>query len=242
MSSTIPRKLNRRARRPRIVSRPRADASRKREEGAVMLVVMLVVLMVTATAMFAIYSTTYELRSAGTFRQAMQTQYIAEGGVTTAMALIDTMGAASIDQAMQRSPVPAGRQFAAEEPAYIQSTPHFRVYSTDFLTLPSVVSQPVETNVAAAGGSSLGSHLGYAPSYVIDIDDSYRPGMSIAGMSVTGDSPVSYRVWTITARGRTAPVGGTESYTPAQIAMGQLARGSHETAMNSRAVVLSGPM
>lgn len=229
MSSTIPRTLNRRARRPR-------------EEGAVMLVVMLVVLMVTATAMFAIYSTTYELRSAGTFRQTIQTQYIAEGGVTTAMALIDTMGAASIDQAMQRSPVPAGRQFAPEEPAYIQSTPHFRVYSTDFLTLPSVVAQPVETNIAAAGGSSLGSHLGYAPTYLIDIDDSYRPGMSIAGMSVTGDSPVSYRVWTITSRGRTAPI-GTDNFSTAEAALPvQLRRGDHETAMNSRAVVLSGPM
>ena len=64
-----------------------------------MLGVMLVVLMVTATAMFAVYSTTYELRSAGTFRQAMQTQYIAEGGISTGMALVDTMGAGSIDQA-----------------------------------------------------------------------------------------------------------------------------------------------
>lgn len=208
-----------------------------------MLIVMLVVLMVTATAMFAVHSTSYELRAAGTFRQAMQTQYVAEGGVSTGMALIDTMGAGSIDLAMQRIPVAAGRQFTREEPAYGQSTPHFRVYMTDFATLPSVVAPPVEGNPAASGGSSLGSTLAYGPDFLIDMDDSYRPGRSIAGMSVTGDSPVSYRVWTITSRGRTRPPTGQDALTPAEMALAtQLQRGSHETAMNSRAVVISGPM
>jgi hypothetical protein len=75
------------------------------------------------------------------------------------------------------------------------------------------------------------------------MDDSYRPGRSIAGMSVTGDSPVSYRVWTMTSRGRTAPPMGQDYFTPGETALPtQLQRGSHETAMNSRAVVLSGPM
>lgn len=208
-----------------------------------MLVVMLVVLMVTATAMFAVYSTTYELRSAGTFRQAMQTQYIAEGGISTGMALVDTMGAGSIDQAMQRVPTPAGRQFTREEPAYSVSTPHFRVYMADFATLPSVIAQPVETSIAATGGSSLGNALAYQPNFIIDIDDAYRPGRAIAGMSVTGDSPVSYRVWTMTSRGRTALPMGQESYAPGELSYAsQLQRGSHETAMNARAVVLSGPL
>jgi hypothetical protein len=217
--------------------------ARSAREGAVMLVVMLVVLMVTATAMFAVYSTTYELRSAGTFRQAMQTQYIAEGGISTGMALIDTMGAGSIDVAMQRIPVPAGRQFAREEPAYSVSTPHFRVYMTDFTTLPAVTAQPIETNILATGGASLGNALAYNPNFLIDMDDSYRPGRAIAGMSVTGDSPVSYRVWTMTSRGRTQLPTGQEFLTPGESALPtQLQRGSHETAMNSRAVVLSGPL
>jgi len=206
-----------------------------------MLIVMLVVLIVTATAMFAVYSTTYELRSAGTFRQSMQTQYVSEGGVTTGMALIDSMGARTIDLSMERAPVAAGRQFAREEPAYGQSTPHFRVYMSDFASLPNVVSPPVEGNVAASGGSSLGSTLAYVPDFLIDMDDKYRPGMTIAGMSATGDSPVSYRVWTITSRGRTRPP--SDYFTPGEQGLAvQLQRGSHETAMNSRAVVLSGPM
>lgn len=222
----------------------RLARARRGRRGAAMLAVMLVVLMVTATGMFAVYSATYELRSAGSFRQAMQTQYVAEGGIQTGMALIDTMGAGSIDVAMQRVPVAAGVQFTREEPAYAQSTPHFRVYSTDFPTMPSVVAQPVEVNTATSGGTSLGNALAYTPTFLIDMDDSYRPGRAIAGQSVTGSSPVSYRVWTITSRGRTAPVGFTDTYTSGETATTPAAirRGSHETAMNSRAVVLSGPL
>ena len=207
-----------------------------------MLVVMMVVLIVTATAMFAVYSTTYELRSAGTFRQAMQTQYVAEGGVTTAMAYIDSVGARRVDQTMEQGPTPAARQFTQEEPAYAQSTPHLRLYLSDFATMANVVSQPIENSATASGGSSLGSTLAYAPDFLIDMDDKYRPGMTIAGMSVTGDAVTSYRVWTITSRGRTRPLGGIDFFTPGEQALPiQLQRGSHETAMNSRAVVLSGP-
>jgi len=111
--------------------------------------------------------------------------------------------------------------------------------------LPSVVAQPVEWDVTAAGagGTSLGNSLAYQPNFLIDIDDSYRPGRSIAGMSVTGDSPVSYRVWTITSRGRTGPPITQDFVSPGESALAtQLQRGSHEAAMNSRAVVLSGPL
>jgi hypothetical protein len=224
-------------------TRTRQSKSKQRREGAVMLVVMLVVLMVMATGMFAVYSTTYELRAAGTYREAMQTDYIAEGGIATAMALVDTMGAGSVDNAMQRMPTIGGRQFAVEEPAYsAPTTPHHRVYLSDFPAYTQgVIAPPVELPNLGVGGS-LGPNQAYAPDLVIDWDDAYRPGRAIAGMSVTGDSVVSYRVWTITARGRTRPPMGADSYTPAQTALGTLARGSHETAMNARAVVISGPL
>jgi hypothetical protein len=212
---------------------------RQREDGAVMLVVMLVVLIVTAAAMFAVHSTTFEIRSAGTFRQAMQTQYLAEGSLTTAMAMIDSMGAGTIDLAMQRVPIPSGRQFTAEEPAYGQSTPHFRAYMADFATMPGVTAPPVETS--ATYGGSFGSGMAYVPDFMIDINDSYRPGRTIAGMSATGDAIVSYRVWTITSRGRTHLPSG-DYFEPAEPTTSYLRRGAHDTAMNSRALVISGPM
>jgi hypothetical protein len=224
---------------PRMTARRPSPRPRKeREEGAVMLVVMLVVLMVTATAIFASHSTMFELRAAGSQRQAMQTQYVAEGSLTAALAMIDTLGAGSIDLAMQRVPIDAGRQFTPEEPAYGQSTPHFRAYMRDFLTMPGVIAPPVETT---GYGGSFGTTLGYTPDFIIDINDSYDPGRPIAGMSATGDSPVAYRIWTITARGRTG-LGAADSFAPAEPTAAHLRRGIHEAAMNSRALVISGPI
>lgn len=204
-----------------------------------MLVVMLVVLMVTATAIFASHSTMFELRAAGSQRQAMQTQYVAEGSLVAALAMIDTLGAGSIDLAMQRVPIDAGRQFTAEEPAYGQATPHFRAYMRDFLTMPGVIAPPIEST--AYGGSFGGTTLGYQPDFIIDINDSYDPGRPIAGMSATGDSPVAYRIWTVTARGRTG-LGSTDTFAPGESSASPLSRGIHEAAMNSRALVISGPI
>ena len=220
-------------------SRGAASAPRRREEGAVMLVVMLIVLIVTATAIFAMHSTMFELRAAGSQRQAMQTQYVAEGSLTAALAMIDTLGAGSVDLAMQRVPIDAGRQFTPEEPAYGQTTPHFRTYMADFATMPGVIAPPVE---ATAYGGSFGTTSAYPADFLIDINDSYDPGRTIAGMSATGDSPVAYRIWTITARGRTRPPVAEDYFAPGEPTTAYLRRGTHEAAMNSRALVISGPI
>lgn len=204
-----------------------------------MMVVLLVILIVTGTAIFAMHSTMFELRAAGAQRQAMQTQGLSEGGLTASLAMIDTLGAGSVDLAMQRVPIDAGRQFTPEEPAYGQATPHFRAYMADFATMPGVVAAPVE---ASAYGGSFGTGMGYVPNFIVDINDSYDPGRPIAGMSATGDSPVAYRIWTITSRGRTAPPTTEEYYAPGESTVSYLRRGAHETAMNSRALVISGPM
>jgi hypothetical protein len=218
-------------------ARPSRRLRKEREEGAVMLVVMLVVLIVTATAMFAVHSTMFELRAAGSQRQAMQTQYVAEGSLTAGLAMIDVLGAGNIDLAMQRAPIDAGRQFTPEEPAYGQSTPHYRAYMADFLTMPGVIAPPVET---AGYGGSFGTTLGYTPDFIIDINDSYDPGRPIPGMSAAGDSVVAYRMWTITARGRTRPA--TDYFAPGEPSTSYLRRGTHEAAMNARALVISGPI
>lgn len=60
----------------RRVLRPRAP-----EHGAAMIVVMLVLLAATATAAFAVHSTSYELAAAGFAKQAIQSDYAAEAGL-----------------------------------------------------------------------------------------------------------------------------------------------------------------
>jgi hypothetical protein len=64
--------------------------SRKRsEEGAVMLVVMLILLTATALAGVSLQATQYELRAAGFDRTAVQTQYVSEAAMATSMSWVD---------------------------------------------------------------------------------------------------------------------------------------------------------
>jgi hypothetical protein len=204
-----------------------------------MLVVMLIILIVTATAMFAVHSTMFELRAAGSQRQAMQTQMISEGTLITALAMIDDgLTPAAIDRGMQSVMIPAGTQWTPEEPAYTQATAHYRVYMSTFSTVPGVIAPSIETG---GYGNSFGTTSGYTPNFIIDINDALDPGITIAGMSATGDSPVAYRMWTVTTRGRTE-VGSTDPLLPGEPTTVPLQRRMHTTAMNSRAVVISGPI
>ena len=65
---------------------------RRSEEGAAMLIVMLILLMVTGTASFAIHATGFEMRASGYNRQAVQTRYVGETGARAAMAWVDHYG------------------------------------------------------------------------------------------------------------------------------------------------------
>jgi hypothetical protein len=59
------------------------------EEGAVMLVVMLILLTATAMAAVSLQSTQYELRASGYNRAAVQTQYVSEAGAIATLAWVD---------------------------------------------------------------------------------------------------------------------------------------------------------
>lgn len=60
-----------------------------REEGAVMLVVMLILMVGTAAAAMSVQSTQYELQAAGHERQALQARYLAESTMLTTAAWFD---------------------------------------------------------------------------------------------------------------------------------------------------------
>ncbi len=63
--------------------------SNPRERGAVMLVVILVILMITSTGIFAAHSTSAEIRASGFSNQLMRTQYMGEAGIGATLAWID---------------------------------------------------------------------------------------------------------------------------------------------------------
>lgn len=211
---------------------------KKREEGAVMLAVMLLLLMSTLTGMVALQSSTFELRAVGTERRALQTHYVAESALSTTLALVDVLGPTAIRVAMAQAPVASATRIASEEPATTREITNFRVYMADFASLGGTTGAVVETD--AARGPSLGPLLGVAPDFSVDVNDDYLVSRPIAGHRSDGYGSLRYLMATYTARGRTRPP--LDAYDPGDVAaLGAGARGLHETAANARAYAISGP-
>lgn len=236
----------------------RSSSSRDRRDGAAMLVVMLVMVMITAGSVFAAHSTSFELRAAGHGRQAMQTQYVAEGGMTATSVLMEQLGARSVEYAMQQTQFAGTQRLAPEEPPLARSLDashlygNFRVRSEDFtpgsrpctpgIDLACNVGRPLETTYAVP---SLGPSA-YQPSFIVDVNDVYRSNPTFvsgaAGQRVDGGGTIQMRFLsgTLTGRGRTRPA--TDVFGPTDAAaLPQLQRSYHETAVNARAFTITGP-
>jgi len=206
--------------------RPRRD-----QEGAVMLVVMLVLLMVTATAMVGIHTTAYEVRGAGYSRQALQTDYIGEAGAQSAMAWVDFYGPGALLQAMTRSSElnrATGTEALDLAPFEVPlATDHdaYRLYASDLGSAMTTV--PLDQ-------TSLGLRNVYQPIVLVDIYDAYTFTGALSGSRSDGRGRLQYLRATYTSRGRTR-VGG--------IGTADLQRGTylHETASDARVYGLSGP-
>ena len=79
--------------------RTRTRRNARSEQGAVMLVVMLILLTATAMAAVSLQSTQYELRAAGYGRAALQTQYVSEAIASSTIAWTDM---AAMDQTFKK--------------------------------------------------------------------------------------------------------------------------------------------
>lgn len=196
-----------------------------------MLIVLMVLLMTTATATFAVHSTMTEMRAAGYSRQAMQTAYVAEGGAYAGLAYVDAMGAQAAFIQYNRTRVPAGTAYAPGAPVLDREINLLRVTMDDFAVAPGVEAPPLETEASVS--RSLGQYNAYDPSFSVDGTDLYRTYRQVAGRDQTGRDPMNYVRLNMTARGRMAPPGDYR-------ASGD-PRDYHETAVNARAMAEMGP-
>lgn len=206
-----------------------------KEEGVVMLAILLLLLMSTLTGMVALQSSSFELRAVGTERRMMQTHYVAESALSSTLALVDVMRPEVLRVAMSQSPVAAATRLASEEPATTRAITNYRLYMSDYASLGGIVGAVVETN--AGRGESLGPGLGVTPDFAVDVNDDYLVSRPIAGGRSDGYGDMHFMMATYTARGRTRPPAdaidaGDTSAAP---------RGLHETAANARAYAISGP-
>ena len=218
-----------------------------------MLVVMLVLLVVTASATLAVYSTQFEVRATGHQRQAMQTSMVAEAGLVAATTTIEMVGGARVLRwRMERAPrTPGVTRLSAEDPPLgAMNNETERFLSTDLI--PG--SAP---NVRLATTDSSGFALSaFEPRFIVDINDGYNVLPTFvgqaAGTRVDGNGTVQmqYYVATVTSRGRLVRNGLLDAnggYTggvftaPEATRQWHLRRDIFETAATARSVTISGP-
>jgi len=213
---TAPLRAPRRRRRARRVAR--------REEGAVLFIVMLVLLTATALAVFAVRSTSDEIRASGYYRMDLQSQQVGESGLLAAMAWVDYRGPDALTDAMARSQ-DAGYNVDLEpfERPLAPGKPGYRLYSTDL----QVEGRPLVDR------ETLGQRQPYEPLILVDVYDSHEfPGV-VTGYRSDGFGRLRFLGATYTSRGRVRIPGDTP--------VAGDTRPYHEGANDARARGVSGP-
>jgi hypothetical protein len=242
--------------------------SKKRsEDGAVMLVVMLILLTATALAGISLQATQYELRAAGFDRTATQTQYVSESAMATTLSWIDATSLdGSImnhiglwndglqpDVSMFGEPVltPANRQDANRTQWSQQArlTP---------VTIPPITVTGADNDTIGTFGPKSSYHPGAEVSttnaalsdYVVDMYDCQRlPGGGTPGSQVNQTGSGTIRVFqlycVVTSRGRSflfgpAFTGKTKVWQTATLAPYNVNRFS--MAHDSRGTIVSPPI
>lgn len=200
--------------------RHRTKSRREKNEGAAMLVTMLVLLSTTALAVFAVHSTTFEIRAAGHARQGMQSQYLGETGLNAAMTMVDNEGVQALRYLIDRQTAEFGAPILEPmEPNLAPSKKGYRVYVSDLDTRST-------TPLVEGSLSSMGSRYPFEPTFVVDVNDQYRSVQAIPGQRADGHGRLMYLHATYTSRGRMRLGLGSEPY---------------EAASDGRAYARSGP-
>jgi len=178
--------------------------SQRREEGAAMLVTMLVLMMVTATGVFAVHSTSYEIRASGHSRQLMRTQYIAENGLGATLAWVDQYQASGLHRVLERSTdIQLGAtalDLAPFEPPMVGGKRAHRFYQEDFdnLNVPGIPAGEWQADNVDLGVDSL-----YTPFVLVDVYDDHEPMFTPPGSDASPDGTLRYLGSVVTSRGRT---------------------------------------
>lgn len=199
-----------------------------------MLMVLLVILMATATALFAIHATAFEVRASGHVRQLMQAQYVGEGGIMAALATVDRIGARTLQTVIRRR----SQMQAASAGTPLDMTPYTEPNLMPHMTGARFAGPELQSiaGLHAVDREALGGERqAYTPALVVDVYDTYEWSQVVAGERADGHGQMRYLRATYTARGRTRIEGDHVGDEEAG------ARSFHEGASDARAHGVSGP-
>ena len=225
-------------------------APRKDREGAALFVVLMIIMMGTASALFAATTVSHEVRGAGFARQQLQTRYAARAGLIGALEWFDIFGPATVRNIMVTRTSTDTTEFKCgppngegcyPEPPLANNRRVYRLYPQHFDALQErddgaggtdpglLTSKPYERD------SSFGSTGAYEPMVTTDLYDEHIVTKLTPGAAAQGGTKFKYMRTTLTARGR-----GRLSATDLEDT-GDHRRQRNETAADMRAYVISGP-
>ena len=200
-----------------------------------MLVVLFVLLMATATGLYAVHSTVSEIRGAGFYRQASQTQHLAETGLTASLSWVDRNGPEVLLRSTGRSAASPLNLAPFESVNLAPGMNGLRLYGAASGTDGSIIPGELNANVTNAideADDVVGPLQSYQPYLAVDVYDTYQYVGVIAGYPAAAQGNLRFLGATYTARGRTR--------LPTETQEGDL-RFANETASDARTRGVSGP-
>jgi hypothetical protein len=217
----------------------------QKQEGAALFIVLMIIMVGTASAVYSAHTVSHELRGAGFARQQMQTRYAARAGLVGALEWFDIFGPSTVRDLMLTPGSNEGVVFAPctssagcyPEPPLANNRRVYRLYPQHFEALldPDPAAGLLE-NLPFDADASFGASSAYEPTVVIDIYDEHVVSKLAPGAAAQGGTKFKYMRTTLTARGRAQLRTATD--TPHAE---DHARQGHETGADVRAYIISGP-
>ena len=182
-----------------------------REHGLVMLVTLLVLMMMSATALFAMHTSSLELRASGHSRRAMQAEYVSEGTARTAMAVVATMGSETLLYKLRRDRELAGGSGGNPEMQGLEATYDANQFDVGRLTEGDFNLVGTMTTQDQLGPHEAGEAVRW-----VDVNDVYVTQLNRAGERSGDGAPAVMMHIVYTARARLRPnaaivTGGVEN-------------------------------
>ena len=216
----------------------------RKQEGAALFVVLMIVMVGTASAVFSANTVSHEVRGTGFARQQMQTRYAAKAGLAAAMDWFDIFGPEAVRNLMLTPGSSEGVTFTCAsggtcypEIPMANGRRAYRLYPEHFSKLLAAGGGPgLLVNVPYEQASSFGAQTALTPIVTIDIYDEQIISKLAPGAAAQGGSKFKYMRTTLTARARARVSAGDVTRETAD-----QNRERNETGADFRAYIISGP-